>query len=221
MEEEFEFKQQVVEEAPKPKKRGRKKKSTKVNTQMKTIEKEELKERLAEEDKSLTKLKDQFKKMVLANPNYDLTAPFTMNQNIALIDNMEKEEIMARMEDFRRNYARKIDTRISETALDVTAVVLGKVLKCQQELQAEFSQDQLLKESVSNVLGAEVLTFLDPKLKITGLMAVDIGRAYIKSLPRQKVEAEALQKRLEAEQNQLPPPEPETAKAEPEPVPEN
>jgi hypothetical protein len=148
-------------------------------------------------DKDLDKLRSKFKKMVMNNPSYDLKKKVATNQDLYLIDQMEKDEIQARMNDFQREYARKIDDKVSKTALDVTGIVLGGVMDIQNELREEFAKDELLQQSVNDVLSGEILCYIDPRLKVLALGGCDVGNAYIKAAPRRN--AQRAQKKLEEE----------------------
>jgi hypothetical protein len=150
-----------------------------------------IKETLADvkepEDPQLEALRRRLKQMVLVNPSIDLTKEIKTNKDLSKIDSMEADEIRARISDFQRSTAVKLDKKVSKTALDITGYLIGGVLDCVEELQTEFSNDELLQDSVNDVLSSELLCFIDPKIKVAGLMAMDTGNAYVKSLPRKQI----------------------------------
>lgn len=150
-----------------------------------------------EEDPKLEALKYKLRQLVLTNPKFDLTKEITLNKDLAKIDKMEADEIKMRIADFQRNASVKLDKKVSRTALDITAFAIGSILDITEELKQEFEKDELLQESVNDVLSAEFLCFIDPKIKMAGLMAMDTGNAYVKSLPRKN--ARALQLKREKE----------------------
>jgi hypothetical protein len=148
-----------------------------------------IKDNDARNDKDVEKLKNDFKRLVISNPSYDLKAPIKLNQELYLIDQMEVDELQARILDVKRQVSKKLDMKFSDGVLNVSAFVLGNLLNCVDELHKEFENDELLKESVNDVLSNELLVFIDPKIKLAGLMSMDTMKAYLKSAPRRKQEA--------------------------------
>jgi hypothetical protein len=156
-------------------------------------------------EKDLDKLKKKFKNMVMNNPTYDLKKEIATNKDLHLIDQMNKNEVQARIIDFQRNYAKKLDKQVSKTCLDITAIAIGSVLDIQQELSTQFNNDILLQESLNEVLSGELLCHIDPKLKILALGSSDVGIAIVNSMPRWKIQkAIALAKK---NKNNVTPPE--------------
>lgn len=153
------------------------------------------------DDEKLEKLREQLKKMVMMNPNFDLNKQITFNQDLSKIEKMEADEIKMRIMDFQRKTSLKLDKKVSKTALDISAYVIGSLVDCVEELKMEFQKDELLQESVNDVLSSELLCYIDPKIKVAGLVAMDTGNAYVKSLPRKQIQQELLKSEQELKES--------------------
>ena len=170
------------------------------------VEKPKALEIKEDDDPEVEQLKEQLRRLVMTNPQLDLTKKITTNTDLKLIDSMEKEEIIARIQDFKRTASRKLNKRISRTALDLSGYVIGGILDCVQELQQEISKDDALQDAVHDVLSSEILCYVDSKILMLGLMGVDTGNAYVKSLPRKQMALELKKHQEELEKPSEPEP---------------
>ena len=114
---------------------------------------------------------------------------------------MSYQELKDRIRDFKINYSKKIDSRISKSGLDITAYILGSILDAYEEIQEEFDKDVLLQESARDVLSQDLLCYIDPKMKLGGLLAMNVGKGYVKSFDSERKKQK--QKQLELKQKQI------------------
>jgi hypothetical protein len=162
---------------------------------------EESKEEIMEEKPvDLDYLRDRLKKLMMNNPNIDLTRPPKMIGDFALIDKMTKEELEVRILEAQRHYAYKVDTKIAEAGLDVSAMAIGHFLNCTEELKQEIAKDKLLLDSTSDLLGYYGLMFIPLELKVSGLLSLNVLKAKRRAMAKQQQEVVIIDKPAEEQE---------------------
>lgn len=130
-------------------------------------------------DEKLEKLRVQFKTMVINN-KIDIKKA-VKNEDFKQIDKMTMEELEARIMDAKYIFSKKIDEKIADSSIQMTNLIVGKLLNCVEELEEETQKNTLLKEATGQVLGANLLQYIPPEVKMGGLYALDVSRAYKKA----------------------------------------
>ncbi len=128
------------------------------------------------DDKQLLKLRSELEQLILSNPMLNLNSPVSTTP-LEAIQRMSVEELKARIFQAKRELNGKLDLKISDSALMMVNMFVGKMLGCVEELQAEVMSDPLLRESTKDLLSFAVLSKIPPPLKVSGLYAVNVGVA--------------------------------------------
>lgn len=127
-------------------------------------------------NKELEKLRNELEQLLLANPMMDISNPVNVAP-LEAIKHMTAEELKARIFQAKRELNGKLDMKISDSALNVVNLVIGRMLGCVDELQEEVMKDIVLRESAKDLLSMSVLSKVPPQLKVSGLYAVNVGVA--------------------------------------------
>lgn len=158
-------------ETIKPKKnRGRPKKSNK-----KEEENVDKPEEIVEKT-DIDKLKEELMNYAEVNPDI-LTK--TINNNMSkIVENMEIDELRARIRLAKRASCAKLDNSVTENIITIANQVSGNLLNCYEELQESTMKDKLLKESTRDYLSLNVLDYIPSEIKIMGLYGSHLGSSY-------------------------------------------
>lgn len=136
--------------------------------------------------KELTRLRNELEQLVLSNPMLNLSSPVSTTP-LESIQKMSIEELKARIFQAKRELNGKLDSKISDSALTMVNMVVGRMLNCVDELQEEVMNDPLLRESTKDLLSFSVLSKIPPQLKVSGLYAVNVGVAMQKKKQKNSV----------------------------------
>jgi transcription elongation factor Elf1 len=140
----------------------------------------------SEHSRELLRLRNELEQLVLSNPMLNLSSPISTTP-LESIQKMSIEELKARIFQAKRELNGKLDSKISDSALTMVNMVVGKMLNCVDELQEEVMNDPLLRESTKDLLSFSVLSKIPPQLKVSGLYAVNVGVAMQKKKQKNSV----------------------------------
>ncbi len=122
---------------------------------------------------------------VLVSPdrcNITLKELQTMSYNSS---NFKKLMFLYQSFNISQNYS--FTSQLSGTALNLSAIPVGKVLKCEQELQETLEQDEILKEKLSELMFQNISRQeLNPIYSIGMLYLKDVSIAKRKAMQKEK-----------------------------------
>lgn len=121
------------------------------------------------------KLKKQYLAILITSPDLDKAKPPPAFKKIMKeIDNLDIEELRARLMFARQNVYNGIDNKIAGMLIDGVNLLVGNFLSCYDELKSEVEKDAYLNQLTANVLTADILYLVPDKLKLAGLYGMHV-----------------------------------------------
>jgi len=134
------------------------------------------------------KLQNELKQLYMNNPSsVNLNKPLYIT-DIEVINQMSIEELQMRIIDAKLTFSKKLDMKVSDTALTLTNQVVGGLLGCIDELEQEVQKDEILREATKDLLSFKILNHIPMELKVSGLYSLNVATAVKKSKLRKQRE---------------------------------
>jgi len=152
-------------------------------------EQEEQTEETIDQERVLRyKLQNELKQLYMNNPSsVNLNKPLYFT-DIEVINQMSIEELQMRIIDAKLTFSKKLDMKVSDTALTLTNQVVGGLLGCIDELEQEVQKDEILREATKDLLSFKILNHIPMELKVSGLYSLNVATAVKKSKLRKQRE---------------------------------
>ena len=111
----------------------------------------------------------------------------TINTDYSLIDNMDLDEIKARIRLANRATCSKLDSSVTQNLIMMTNQVCGRLLGCVEELESSTREDKLLHDTAKNYLGLNVLDHIPTEIKLFGLYGSHVANSWVVAKKRTNV----------------------------------
>lgn len=140
---------------------------------------------ISDEDQALMKIREELKILVLNN-NINLDDNFS-NPDFDRIDRMGLEELKTRIIFAKHSLSKNMNKKISDNVLGVANLIVGSALGCLEELQYEVERDVVLRDATNSVISSEILCYISPHIKMSGLYCINLATAYKKASLKVKI----------------------------------
>ena len=189
----------------KPNKRGRKKKDTAETTLPKPLEnpldeipiddeipKLEQQQQVVEHNIQIVDEESIFYEVNLKMQNAVLVSPDRCNITLKELQTMPYnpsnfKKLMFIYQSFNISQNYSFTSQLSGTALDLSAIPVGKVLKCEEELRDTLAKDEILKEKLSELMFQNISRQeLNPMYSIGMLYLKDVSTAKRMAMQKEK-----------------------------------
>lgn len=127
--------------------------------------------------------------MRLSDYNADVVTKPVNDKVAKLVEEMDIEELKARIRVGKRKQSSKMDNSVAEQTILMCNQLSGRMLGCLEELNETSLKDELLKECTKEYLCLNVLDFIPHELKIGGLYGAHLASAYYKASAKEEARA--------------------------------